>query len=319
MNALTSLSTQPTKRVREDGPIIGVEQLTKSYAKPKGGQFNAVDNVTFEVSAGETYAMLGPNGAGKSTTIEILEGHRKPTSGAARVLGCRPYKASPAFRARIGVVLQEATDAGELGVAESLRNLAVFYPNPRSVDEVVAAVGLEEKASARIKALSGGQRRRADVAMGLIGNPELLFLDEPTTGFDPEARRAFWELIRSLGQDGTTVVLTTHYLDEAQQLADRLGIIAGGRLIAEGTPTTIGGPEVRTPRVRWTDQEGRHEQITTEPASLIQRISDGGRREPELLEVFRPSLEDIYLQLLDHQKSVDPKPASEPRNRQDLP
>jgi ABC-2 type transport system ATP-binding protein len=279
--------------------VISVDRLTKSYAKPKGGTFLAVDGLSFSVRRGETYALLGPNGAGKSTTIEILEGHRKATGGTVSVLGCNPHKAPPAFRARIGVVLQEATDAGELKVAESLRNLAALYPRPRRVEEVIAAVGLEHKAGARISSLSGGQRRRVDVAMGLIGSPELLFLDEPTTGFDPEARRHFWELIRGLGRDGTTILLTTHYLEEAEALADRLGVIAGGSLIAEGTPAGLGGPELRIPRVRWHDGGGWHEETTTAPAALVNRLSRGATAEPDGLEVRRPSLESVYLQLLD--------------------
>ncbi|MHA7247716.1 ABC transporter ATP-binding protein [Arthrobacter tecti] len=293
------------------GPALPIEvdSLTKEYPAAKSGVLRAVNSLSFSVRAGETYALLGPNGAGKSTTIEILEGHRKPTSGRVSVLGTTPYKAVPSFRARIGVVLQEATDAGALRVAESLQALAAYYPRPRDVDELITAVGLDGKDSQRISTLSGGQRRRLDVAMGLIGNPELLFLDEPTTGFDPDARRAFWELIRGLRAGGTTIVLTTHYLDEAEQLADRLGIITDGQLIAEGTPDSLGGPELRRPRVTWNDDDGAHpgiarEEVTEQPAELVHRLSDGGRREPRNLQVRVPTLEDIYLELLKQHKET---------------
>ncbi|WP_299167038.1 ABC transporter ATP-binding protein [uncultured Arthrobacter sp.] len=281
---------------RPDAPIR-VENLSKIY-RQKSGVLHAVDNLNLSVRAGETYALLGPNGAGKSTTIEILEGHRKPTSGKVTVLETAPYKAHPSFRARIGIVLQEATDSGELRVAEALHALASYYPNPRPVDELISAVGLEGKESQRISTLSGGQRRRVDVALGLVGNPELLFLDEPTTGFDPDARRTFWELIRSLRADGTTIVLTTHYLDEAEQLADRLGVITHGQLVAEGTPGTLGGAALRTPRVSWADNAGHHEESTDRPAELVNRLSAGGTEEPLHLQVRVPSLEDIYLELL---------------------
>ncbi|WP_082565821.1 ABC transporter ATP-binding protein [Arthrobacter sp. Soil782] len=276
---------------------IEVENLTKVY-RQKSGTISAVNNLSLSIQAGVTYALLGPNGAGKSTTIEILEGHRKPTSGRVNVLGTTPYKAPPSFRARIGIVLQEATDAGALRVREALHALAAYYPNPRGVDELIAAVGLEGKESQRISTLSGGQRRRVDVALGLVGNPELLFLDEPTTGFDPDARRAFWGLIRSLRADGTTIVLTTHYLDEAEQLADRLGIITGGRLVAEGAPGTLGGAALRRPRVSWIDDDGVHEEITDRPAELVNLLSAGGTHEPRKLQIRVPSLEDIYLELL---------------------
>lgn len=297
MKSSTSTAPPQTGSAREPGAPIEVEDLSKVY-RQKSGAMRAVDKLSLSIATGETYALLGPNGAGKSTTIEILEGHRKPTSGRVSVLGMAPYRAPASFRARIGIVLQEATDAGELRVAEALHALAAYYPNPRRVDELIAAVGLEGKESQRISTLSGGQRRRVDVALGLIGNPELLFLDEPTTGFDPDARRAFWELIRSLRADGTTIVLTTHYLDEAAQLADRLGIITGGRLVAEGAPDLLGGAALRRPRVSWTDDAGPHEETTDRPAELVHLLSAGGTREPLKLQVRVPSLEDIYLELL---------------------
>ncbi|ALV42585.1 ABC transporter [Pseudarthrobacter sulfonivorans] len=290
----TSLS--PGQRQAPDA--ITVRGLNKTYGLPKGGTLTAVDQLDLTIRAGETYALLGPNGAGKSTTIEILEGHRKPDSGEVMVLGTRPWKAAPSFRARIGIVLQEATDSGELRVSEALRSLASCFPAPRPVDDVIEAVGLGGKGGVRISTLSGGQRRRLDVALGIIGNPEVLFLDEPTTGFDPEARRQFWDLIRQLSSGGTTIVLTTHYLDEAEQLADRIGVINHGRLIAEGSPQEIGGPGLRVPRVRWRDASGLREVVTEQPASLVASLSDGGAIEPAELAVVRPSLEDIYLQLI---------------------
>ncbi|WP_026553561.1 ABC transporter ATP-binding protein [Arthrobacter sp. H20] len=294
---------------------VVVDSLRKSYRQPKKADLVAVDHLSLTIGTGETYALLGPNGAGKSTTIEILEGHRKPTSGTVTVLGHNPYKAPALFRSRIGIVLQEATDMGTLKVFEALKDAAAFYPNPRSVDEVMSAVGIEDKAGSLIKSLSGGQRRRVDVALGMVGNPELLFLDEPTTGFDPAARRRFWDLIRGLGDAGTTIVLTTHYLDEAQQLSDRLGIIASGRIIASGTADTVGGPALRTPRVRWTDESGPHEEPTTAPGALVHQLTEGGTREPTGLEVIRPSLEDVYLELL-RQHDADAAPAGIPEGVQ---
>lgn len=292
--------------VRLSGPVpdaITVRNLGKNYTQPKGGVLAAVDQLHLTVRSGETYALLGPNGAGKSTAIEILEGHRRADNGEVRVLGIDPWKAPPAFRARIGIVLQEGSDAGELRVQEALSSLAACFPAPRPVAEVLDAVGLGGKEAVRISTLSGGQRRRLDVALGIIGRPEVLFLDEPTTGFDPAARRQFWDLIRDLGSGGTTIVLTTHYLDEAEQLADRIGVISHGRLIAEGAPHQIGGAGLRVPRVRWRDGAGLHEEITDTPAALVNRLSDGGTRELLELAVVRPSLEDIYLQLIG---TVDP-------------
>ncbi|MDO9396156.1 MAG: ABC transporter ATP-binding protein, partial [Herbiconiux sp.] len=204
------------------GPAVRVQGLRKHY-----GSFTAVDDVSFEIEQGETFALLGPNGAGKSTTVEILEGYRDRSGGEVSVLGVDPRHGGLDWKARIGIVLQQSGESGNVTVREQLAHFASLYPNPRGVDEVLAATGLEQKATARIKSLSGGQRRRVDVALGVIGRPELLFLDEPTTGFDPEARRQFWELIRSLSREGTTILLTTHYLDEAAQLSDRAAVIAG--------------------------------------------------------------------------------------------
>ncbi len=268
--------------------MVSVRDLRKNY-----GGFTALDCVSFDIERGETFALLGPNGAGKSTTIEILEGYRDRSSGEASVLGVDPGRGGLDWKARIGIVLQSTGESGNVTVREQLAHFAGFYPNPRDVDEVIAAVGLEEKQKTLIRKLSGGQRRRVDVALGIIGRPELLFLDEPTTGFDPEARRQFWDLIRQLKLEGTTILLTTHYLDEAAQLGDRAGIIAGGRMIDIGRIDEIGGTEARVPLVRWRDNGALREERTTSPGALVARLG-----EPEGLEVIRPSLEDIYLTLV---------------------
>ncbi|KFF58916.1 ABC transporter [Cryobacterium sp. MLB-32] len=276
-------------------PAVLVQDLQKSYR-----DFVAVNGVSFSIAAGETFALLGPNGAGKSTTIEILEGYRDRNGGEVRVLGIDPRDANLAWKARLGIVLQSGTESGNVTVTEQIRHFASFYPHPRNVDEVIDAAGLRDKATTRISKLSGGQRRRVDVALSIIGRPELLFLDEPTTGFDPEARHQFWDLIRSLKADGTTILLTTHYLDEAAQLGDRAGIIAGGQLIDSGTIDEIGGADARIPLVRWKDSTGaEREKRTAEPARLVAdlvRSLDGA--EPTDLEVIRPSLEDVYLALV---------------------
>jgi ABC-2 type transport system ATP-binding protein len=268
---------------------VVVERLRKEY-----GSMTAVDDVTFTIERGETFALLGPNGAGKSTTVEILEGYRNRTSGRVEVLGVDPQHANRAQKQRIGIVLQSNGDAGNVTVLEQLRHFARFYPRARDVDEVLAAVGLTEQARTRIGRLSGGQRRRVDVALGIIGRPEVLFLDEPTTGFDPEARRQFWSLIREVQSGGTTVLLTTHYLDEAAQLAERAAVIAHGRLLEVGPIGSLGGAEARIPRVRWTVDGTRHEERVSDPGELVSRL------QTELgtvhdLEVIRPSLEDVYL------------------------
>ncbi|MGV8858900.1 ABC transporter ATP-binding protein [Rhodoglobus sp.] len=276
-------------------PVVQVEDLRKTY-----GSFAAVDSVSFEIQRGETFALLGPNGAGKSTTIEILEGYRDRTSGHATVLSVDPGKGGLEWKARLGIVLQSTGESGNVTVCEQLTHFAGYYPNPRTVDEVIAAVGLDEKASTLIRKLSGGQRRRVDVALGIIGNPEMLFLDEPTTGFDPEARQQFWQLIRSLKADGTTILLTTHYLDEAAQLGDRAGVIAGGTMIDIGAIDELGGAEARVPIVRWRDGGVRREERTHTPGALVASLMVDGA-EPAGLEIIRPSLEDIYLQLVaDH-------------------
>jgi ABC-2 type transport system ATP-binding protein len=272
--------------------VVEVTDLRKTY-----GSFLALDGVSFDIRRGETFALLGPNGAGKSTTIEILEGYRDRTGGEAKVLGVDPHHGGIAWKARLGIVLQNTGEQGNVTVREQLTEFARYYANPRSVDEVIAAVGLEQKASTLIRKLSGGQRRRVDVALGIIGRPELLFLDEPTTGFDPEARRSFWDLIRGLKSEGTTILLTTHYLDEAAQLSDRAGIIAGGKLIEIGTIDEIGGADARVPIVRWQDSNGPQERRTDEPGKVVADLMKSGA-EPKNLEIVRPSLEDIYLDLV---------------------
>jgi len=270
---------------------IQVRGLRKSY-----NGVDAVAGVDLDIQHGEVFALLGPNGAGKTTTVEILEGHRRRDAGDVTVLGEDPGTAGRAWRARIGIVLQTANDAAELTVRESVRHYAGYYPNPLPADEVIDQVGLTAKAGSRVKALSGGQRRRLDVALGVIGRPSLVFLDEPTTGFDPEARRQFWELIKGLAAGGTTILLTTHYLDEAEALADRVAVIAGGRIVAAGTPATLGGRSAAKATVSWRTPDGRRSELTDTPTALIAELSRG-RELPELT-VSRPTLEDTYLELI---------------------
>ncbi|WP_284233175.1 ABC transporter ATP-binding protein [Arenivirga flava] len=273
--------------------VVRVHELVKRY-----GERAVVDGASFEIARGETFALLGPNGAGKSTTIEILEGYRDRTSGVAEVLGTDPGKGSLDWKRRLGIVLQSSGETGNATVREQLRHFARFYPAPRDVDEVIAAVGLEAQAGQLIRKLSGGQRRRVDVALGIIGRPELLFLDEPTTGFDPEARRRFWDLIRSLKAEGTSILLTTHYLDEAAQLADRAGVIAGGSIVAIGAVHELGGAEAWTPAVRWREEGRMHEHRTTTPGAVVAALQSRLGVEPQGLEIVRPTLEDVYLQLI---------------------
>lgn len=271
-----------------------VRRLRKEY-----GRIDAIAGIDLDIRRGETFALLGPNGAGKSTTIEILEGYRLRTAGEVSVLGVDPAHGGLDWKARLGIVLQSASEPGQYTVREQLAHFARFYPNPRGVDEVITAVGLEAKARTRISKLSGGQRRRVDVALGIIGRPEVLFLDEPTTGFDPEARREFWNLIRRLKQEGTTILLTTHYLDEAAQLGDRAGVIVGGKLVDVAPIDELGGAEARVPVVRWRDADGTPREARTErPAEFVASVARDLGREPEGLEVIRPSLEDIYLGLV---------------------
>ncbi|WP_157441093.1 ABC transporter ATP-binding protein [Actinoplanes awajinensis] len=275
---------------------IEVTGLRKTY---QGRE--AVAGIDLVVARGEIFALLGPNGAGKTTTVEILEGHRRRNGGDVRVLGEDPGTAGRSWRSRIGIVLQDADDAADLTVTEMVRHVAGFYPEPRTADEVIELVGLTAKKTSKIRTLSGGQRRRVDVALGIVGRPELLFLDEPTTGFDPEARRQFWDLIRTLAGDGTTILLTTHYLDEAEALADRLAVLAGGQIVAEGTPATLGGRAAAGAKVSW--QEGgrtRTEQLA-DPTELLRKlVADGA--DLRTLTVTRPTLEDTYLTLIGARK-----------------
>ena len=290
---------------------IEVEDLRKSY-----GELEAVRGIHFHVRRGEVVAVLGPNGAGKTTTVEILEGYLDRDHGQVNVLGVDPARGGSEFRQRIGIVLQEAGITPYLTVTEVLEMHASFYPAPRKVGEVIALVGLEEKADSRIKTLSGGQRRRLDLALGLIGDPELLFLDEPTTGFDPTARRQAWDVVRNLGQLGKTILLTTHYMDEAQALADRVVVISAGRIVAEGPPESIGGRADADAQIRFllpagvsvsdlplaatVEAGGMVLAVTAEPTKALQRLTSWSLErgeELEALSVSRPSLEDIYLAL----------------------
>jgi ABC-2 type transport system ATP-binding protein len=274
---------------------IRVRGLHKSYRDTA-----AVDGVDMVVERGEVFALLGPNGAGKTTTVEILEGYRRRDAGEVTVLGTDPAAGDSAWRARIGIVLQKVNDLTDLTVRESVHSVAAYYPAPRDPDEVITLVGLDEKRSARGIQLSGGQRRRLDVALGIVGAPELLFLDEPTTGFDPEARRQFWELITDLAHQGTTILLTTHYLDEAEQLAHRVGVINAGRIVEIGPPDSLGGRATAAATVRWMGAHGVRSVQTDRPTQLITELAGRfGGEVPELV-VERPSLEDVYLRMIGH-------------------
>ncbi|MEW2476962.1 ABC transporter ATP-binding protein [Micromonospora gifhornensis] len=279
-----------------DDVAIHVRGLRKAY-----GDNVAVAGLDLDVHPGEVFALLGPNGAGKSTTVEILEGYRHRDAGEVRVLGVDPTAASPQWRARVGIVLQGTGEFDELTVAEVVRHFAAFYPDADDPDKVIARVGLAGKARARTHTLSGGQKRRLDVALGIIGRPELLFLDEPTTGFDPEARREFWELIRDLAAAGTTIVLTTHYLDEAEALADRVGVITGGRLVEVAPPTSLGNRQEALATVSWRTPEGTLESAqSATPTALVAELAARFGGEVPGLTVTRPTLEDIYLRMIGH-------------------
>jgi len=295
--------------------VIDVTALRMRY-----GSVEAVRGIDLHVRRGEVFAFLGPNGAGKTTTVEILEGYRRRTGGDVTVLGRDPQHAGPAWRARIGVVLQESEPERDLTAAECLQLYAGYYPAPRDVDETLALVGLSDRADAMASRLSGGQRRRLDVALALIGDPELLFLDEPTTGFDPSARRAAWDMISGLRALGVTVFLTTHYMDEAEHLADRVAVIAQGRIVAAGTPATLGGREHAAVEIRFSlppgttlddlpepvrsacaDQDGNRLLVRAmSPVSVLGplvRWAEANGSDLADLDVRRPSLEDIYLSL----------------------
>lgn len=278
---------------RSEGPsAVRVRGLSKVY-----GQLHAVQNLDLDIRYGEVFAILGPNGAGKSTTIEILEGHRRRDAGIVRVLGEDPGTAGRSWRARIGIVLQEASDAGMLTVAETVEMFTNCYGKARLPRQTLELVGLASVSGARVRTLSGGQRRRLDVALGIIGMPELLFLDEPTTGFDPDARRRFWDLIRLLASDGTTILLTTHYLEEAAALADRVAVLAGGRVVAVDSPAKLTAHVKSAATVRWMEGDEMHEEETDRPTELIRQRSQHGA-ELAQLTVSRPTLEDAYLQLI---------------------
>jgi ABC-2 type transport system ATP-binding protein len=275
-------------------PAVRVSGLRKSY-----GSHEALRGVDFEIAAGEVFGLLGPNGAGKTTTIEILEGYRKPDAGEIEVLGADPQTAGGAWRERVGVVLQSSSLYPGLTVRESLQVFAGYYESPRDPDEVIEIVGLSEKADARCRTLSGGQKRRLDLGLGLIGDPELLFLDEPTTGFDPGARRAAWETIRNLRSLGTTILLTTHYLDEAEQLSDRVAVLREGRIIRVGTPEELTGESAQT-EIRFKRSGELVVEQTVDPTRRLHELtSEALERGEELegLEVRRPTLEDVYLDL----------------------
>jgi ABC-2 type transport system ATP-binding protein len=273
---------------------IEVHELHKRY-----GEVEAVRGVSFRVERGEVLGLLGPNGAGKTTTVEILEGYRDRTAGEVSVLGHDPADAPLELRRRVGIVLQSAGFYPRVTVAEALRHFAGYYPAPRDPDETIALVGLESSADVRVNRLSGGQRRRLDLALALVGDPELVFLDEPTTGFDPAARRTAWDVVRKLRELGKTVLLTTHYLDEAQELSDRVAIVKDGRIVAEGPPRElIGAKALYRITYELNGQRGEHE--TDDPTALLHRLTAGALERGERLEnlnVSRPSLEEVYLDL----------------------
>jgi ABC-2 type transport system ATP-binding protein len=287
--------------VSPSGPAIEVHDLHKRY-----GEFEAVRGIDIEVQRGEVFGLLGPNGAGKTTTVEILEGYRERTSGEVSVLGHDPALRESALRKRIGIVLQSGGIYSHLTPREALRHWASFYPKPRDVEEVLTLMGLQEKAEERTRKLSGGQLRRLDFALALVGDPELIFLDEPTTGFDPAARRTAWETVRSLRELGKTILLTTHYLDEAQALADRVAIVKDGRVLAIGPPLELSAHSPHPPaaahyRVAYRDASGELVEIQTDdPTRTLNELTAGALARGEQLEelsVGRPTLEDVYLEL----------------------
>lgn len=278
-------------------PAVSIRGLHKRY-----GDLSAVDGLDLDISQGEIFALLGPNGAGKTTTVEILEGYRNRSAGDVTVLGHDPSHAHRDWRERIGIVLQSSADETPLSAREYVTHVGNFFPNPRDTDEVLTSVGLGELADRRGKTMSGGERRRLDVALGIVGRPEVLFLDEPTTGFDPEARRDFWTLIEGLKRDGTTILLTTHYLEEAEHLADRVGVITHGKLVALDTPAGLRGG-VDGAIVSWREGGKGRERKTSTPTAFVQelarKLGKGSGEIPDLA-IRRPTLEDRYLELVGH-------------------
>jgi ABC-2 type transport system ATP-binding protein len=273
---------------------VSVRGLRKSY-----GAQEALRGIDFTIEPGEVFGLLGPNGAGKTTTVEILEGYRRPDAGTVEVLGGDPQRSGTAWRQRIGVMLQSSSLYPALTVRESLDVFAGYYAKPRDAEEVVALVGLADKANARVRTLSGGQKRRLDLGLALIGDPELIFLDEPTTGFDPGARRTAWETIRDLRALGKTILLTTHYLDEAEQLADRVAVLRDGVIVREGSPAELTGGVVET-EIRYTRAGEEIVERTTDPTTRLHELTAEALARGELLdglEVRRPTLEDVYLEL----------------------
>jgi ABC-2 type transport system ATP-binding protein len=280
---------------------IVVRDLRKSY-----GGIEALSGIDFEVQRGEVFGLLGPNGAGKTTTVEILEGYRRRDGGSAEVLGFDPETGGKAYRERIGVVLQQSELSPVLTVREVHELFAGYYESPRDVDAVIDLVGLTEKRDARVKTLSGGQKRRLDLGIALVGNPELVFLDEPTTGFDPAARRSAWETIRSLRSLGTTVLLTTHYLDEAQQLADRVAVLRAGEIVRIGAPAELIGAAAAV-EIRYRENGREIVLATDDPTRVLHELTSAALaagQQVEGLEVRRPTLEDVYLELVGEEDSA---------------
>ena len=290
-------------------PVIEVQNLTKSY-----GDVLAVRGIDLKIDQGEVFALLGPNGAGKSTTVEILEGHRQKTSGSVSVLGYDPTDRAREFRERIGIVLQETAIEEQLTVAEAIDIYGSMYPKRRNTGELIEIVGLEEKTDARIRTLSGGQRRRLELALGIVGDPDLIFLDEPTTGFDPSARRQAWSIVENLASLGKTILLTTHYMDEAQFLANRVAVIAQGEIVAQGTPESLGDRQSAKTVIAFTaatseaipidglhvGENGRMEIRSDDPTRDLNALTGWAiDREIDLVDltVARPTLEDVYLEL----------------------
>jgi ABC-2 type transport system ATP-binding protein len=313
----------------DDGLAVDVRGLSKSY-----GNVHAVRAIDLQIQHGEIFALLGPNGAGKTTTVEILEGYRSRDAGSVTVLGYDPGCERQPLKSRIGIVLQSTGVENYLTVAETISMYSGFYPDPRPVDEVIQLVGLEDKRDTRVIKLSGGLQRRLDVAIALAGNPDLLFLDEPTTGFDPSARREAWEVVKNLASLGKTVLLTTHYMDEAQYLADRVAVIAGGQIVAEGPPATIGDREQAKARIRYRllagvsppadiagqrGPDGFTELTADDVTRALHRLTGWAIEQSidlEGLEVIRPSLEDVYLELTESAVPTGPdEPPAKRRGR----